>query len=179
MSAKGLSYGLNITKKPGVSRPQPAKRKTIFDEEDDSDGENAEKGTGVEEIGEIGGLSSKQAPPKSSQSATAPQVKGNPPKLNAGGSKKTPITMYGDLSSAFTSKQHSETAEQLDENIYDYDGVYDSIKPQKKKEVEGQDRKTKYMDSLVPAAAVRKRDATIAEEKKYAREREAEGEEFA
>jgi coiled-coil domain-containing protein 55 len=87
--------------------------------------------------------------------------------------------MYGDLSSTFTSKKHADTAEELDENIYDYDAVYDSLKPQKKTTVEDQERKPKYMTNLLAAAAIRKRDATIAEEKKLAREREAEGDEFA
>jgi coiled-coil domain-containing protein 55 len=57
--------------------------------------------------------------------------------------------------------------------------VYDSLKPQKKATIEDQERKPKYMSNLLAAAAVRKRDATIAEEKRLAREREAEGDEFA
>lgn len=87
--------------------------------------------------------------------------------------------MYGDLSSTFSSKKHAETAEDLDTNIYDYDAVYDSLKPKKKVTQEDLERKPKYMSNLLAAAAVRKRDATIAEEKKLARERETEGEEFA
>ncbi|KUJ07089.1 uncharacterized protein LY89DRAFT_540969, partial [Mollisia scopiformis] len=100
-----------------------------------------------------------------------PPLKANP--------KKAPVSMYGDLSSAFTSKKHAETAEELDANIYDYDAVYDSLKPQKKITQEDKERKPKYMSNLLAAAAVRKRDATIAEEKKLAREREAEGDEYA
>jgi coiled-coil domain-containing protein 55 len=173
MSGKGLSYGLNITKKPNGSRPQPAKRKPIFDE-DDSDGENNTKEAGVEEIGEIGGISTG---PKSSQQA--PGSKLNKSKPGAPGPKKAPISMYGDLSTSFTSKKHADTAEELDANIYDYDAVYDSLKPQKKTTVEDKERKPKYMSNLLAAAAVRKRDATIAEEKKLARDREAEGDEFA
>jgi hypothetical protein len=87
--------------------------------------------------------------------------------------------MYGDLSSSFSSKKHAETAEDLDSNIYDYDAVYDSLKPKKKITQEDMERKPKYMSNLLAAAAVRKRDATIAEEKKLARDREAEGEEYA
>jgi hypothetical protein len=172
MSGTGLSYGLNIAKKPGASKPQPAKRKPIFDE-DDSDGENNSAGTGAEEIGEFGGISSGS---KVSQKSTEPQSNNGKTKPSA---KKAPISMYGDLSTTFTSKKHSETAEELDAKIYDYDAVYDSLKPQKKTTIEDQERKPKYMSNLLAAATVRKRDATIAEEKRLAREREAEGDEFA
>lgn len=174
MSGKGLSYGLNLTKKPNGSRPQPAKRKPIFDEDDDSDGENNATEAGVEEIGEIGGISTG---PKGLQ--PPPGFKLNKSKPGAPGPKKAPISMYGDLSTSFTSKKHAETAEELDANIYDYDAVYDSLKPQKKTTIEDKERKPKYMSNLLAAAAVRKRDATIAEEKKLARDREAEGDEFA
>jgi len=87
--------------------------------------------------------------------------------------------VYGDLSASFTSKKHADTAEDLDANIYDYDAVYDSLKPQKKVTEADKERKPKYMINLLAAAAVRKRDATIAEEKKLARDREAEGDEYA
>jgi len=83
MSGKGLSYGLNITKEANGSRPQPAKRKPIFDEDDDSDGENNTTEAGVEEIGEVGGISTG---PKSSQQA--PRLKVNKSKPGAPGLKK-------------------------------------------------------------------------------------------
>src|SRR5271156_5032168 len=42
MSGAGLSYGLNITKKQPIgSRPAPGKRKPIFDEDNDSGGEES------------------------------------------------------------------------------------------------------------------------------------------
>ena len=177
MSGKGLSYGLNIQKKtPLGSRPQPGKRKPIFDEPDDSDGDDKEGADAVEEIGEFGGLSNDSPAPKISKSGPA---KGSKPIMKLGGSKKAPISMYGDLSSSFTSKKHADKAEELDANIYDYDAVYDSLKPQKKLTEEDKERKPKYMTNLMAAAEVRQRDARIAEEKKLAREREAEGDEFA
>ncbi|KAJ8120334.1 hypothetical protein ONZ43_g2934 [Nemania bipapillata] len=40
--------------------------------------------------------------------------------------------MYGDLSSALESRRHREAAEELDPSIYDYDAVYESLKPEKK-----------------------------------------------
>ena len=179
MSGAGLSYGLNLTKKPRGSRPQPAKRKPIFGGDDDSDGEGKAQEVGVEEIGEFDGTTVENAPTKPSKTAFSIKPNGSKPKLGGNGSKKAPISMYGDLSSSLTSKKHAETAEELDSNIYEYDAVYDSLKPQKKTTQEDVEKKPKYMSNLIAAAAVRKRDATIAEEKKLAREREAEGDEYA
>jgi hypothetical protein len=176
MSGAGLSYGLNLTKKPAGSRPQPAKRKPIFGGDDDSDGEGNAQEVGVEEIGEFGETNVEAAPVKAKGNGLAIKPNGSKPKL---GAKKGPISMYGDLSSSLTSKKHAETAEELDSNIYEYDAVYDSLKPQKKESAEEIEQKPKYMSNLLKAAAVRKRDATIAEEKKLAREREAEGDEYA
>lgn len=176
MSGKGLSYGLNLTKKTPGNRPQPGKRKPIFDVEDDSDGENKGVEVGVEEIGEFGGIPEDTTTSKPSKNGFS--IKAGKPPLKAN-PKNAPISMYGDLSSSFTSKKHAETAEDLDANIYDYDAVYDSLKPQKKITQEDKEKKPKYMKNLLASAAVRKRDATIAEEKKLAREREAEGEEYA
>jgi coiled-coil domain-containing protein 55 len=178
MSNMGLSYGLNLVKKAPGNRPQPAKRKPLFEDDDDSDGEGKGGEVGVEEIGEIGGLSGRSPASKASRDDLPLQSKGGKPPLKPG-TKKGPISMYGDLSSTFSSKKHAETAEDLDTNIYDYDAVYDSLKPKKKVTQEDLERKPKYMSNLLAAAAVRKRDANIAEEKKLAREREAEGEDYA
>ena len=180
MSGASLSYGLNITKKqPFGSRPAPGKRKPLFDEDNDSSGEESHGAeAAVEEIGEIGGLDTQQSYNSGQNGSKRPGLSSKP-KPGALGTKKASESLYGDLSTSFTSKKHAETAEELDASIYDYDAVYDSMKPQKKTTVEDKERKPKYMSNLVAAAAVRKRDATIAEEKKLAREREAEGEEFA
>jgi hypothetical protein len=178
MANAGLSYGLNLVKKAPGNRPQPAKRKPLFEDDGDSDGEGNGVEVEVEEIGEIGGLSGGPSTSKPSRPGFPLQSKGGKPPLKPG-IKKGPISMYGDLSSTFSSKKHAETAEDLDTNIYDYDAVYDSLKPKKKVTQEDLERKPKYMSNLLAAAAVRKRDATIAEEKKLARERETEGEEFA
>jgi coiled-coil domain-containing protein 55 len=178
MSGSGLSYGLNISKKPTGSRPQPAKRKPIFGG-DDSDGEGKAQEAGVEEIGEFGETTINESPSKPKRNGFSIKSNGGKLKLGANGSKKAPISMYGDLSSSLTSKKHADTAEELDANIYEYDAVYDSLKPQKKTTQDDVEKKPKYMSNLLAAAAIRKRDATIAEEKKLAREREAEGDEFA
>lgn len=169
----GLSYGLNSTKKSG-NKPQPAKRKPLF-ANDDSDDENQSKGDGVEEIGEIGGISRNASVSKPSKFKLP--SKGEKPTLKA--KSKAPVSMYGDLSTSFTSKKHADTAEELDSNIYEYDAVYESLKPKKKVTEEEKAKKPSIMGNLMAAAAIRKRDATIAEEKRLAREREAEGDEFA
>jgi hypothetical protein len=160
------------------SRPPPGKRKTIFDEDDASGNEDTNGGeTNVEEIGDIGyfdTLSRNGSIHDGLKTQAASRLK-----HGVADKKKTPISAYGDLSTSFTSKKHAETAEEINASIYDYDAVYDSLKPKKKASTEDQERKPKYMSNLLAAAAVRKRDATIAEEKRLAREREAEGEEFA
>ncbi|KAI9733745.1 MAG: hypothetical protein M1818_007159 [Claussenomyces sp. TS43310] len=178
---KRLTYGLNVRKKPMPrSRPPASRGKSIFGagdaSEDDQDGESAAAIVEeIEEFGSIAGPLGRHAPkseiprPRSkSKSVVSPGTKTNPS-----------ITPYGDLSTSLSSKKHADAAEELDAKIYDYDAVYDSLKPQKKSTPEDIERRPKYMSNLIKAAAVRKRDATIAEEKKLAREREAEGEEFA
>lgn len=121
----------------------------------------------------------------------APHKKpGPPPSLkerDGGGSNPLPPVFGSDLSSALTSRRHAEAAVALDPSVFDYDGVYDSLKAAGKARRREQDepdaatgeRKARYMDKFAAAAAVRKRDGLIAEEKRLAREREAEGDEYA
>jgi len=193
MSKPGLSFGLNLAKKPGPSKPAPPKRKPMFGGEDDSDDDNdnnggadgrtnkTSKGTAITELDDDSfGLSSLTTSTKPSAQRSS-KNNAKPPSQPPGGKTKKPqMTMYGDLSSALESRRHQEAAEELDPSVYDYDGVYDSLKPSKKEvSAEDAERRPKYMKSLLASAAVRKRDALIAEEKKIARERELEGDEFA
>lgn len=177
MAGGGLSYGLNISRKSNGTRPQPAKRKTIFDDEDESEGEGKNAETGIEDIGEFGGISKTSPQPEPVKKLLGSNAQ--KPKFILGHSKPGLTSSSGDLSQSFTSKKHTKTAEELDPNIYEFDAVYDSFKPQKNPAKDDLDRKPKYMKHLIDAAAIRKRDATIAEEKKLAREREAEGDEYA
>lgn len=176
MSGTGLSLGLNLKKKPNGKAQPLAKRNTLFNNDDDSDNEGKSNASGFEEIGEFGGLSTSNTTSKPSKNASS-KINGAKPPLNP--LKKKPINDFADLSETFTSKKHAKDAEEVDASIYEFDTVYDSFKPQKKVTQEDKDRKPKYMKNLLDAAAVRKRDATIAEEKKLARDREAEGDEFA
>lgn len=80
--------------------------------------------------------------------------------------------------------------------VFDYDAVYDDLKAveRQKQQIAEQDRlerkvfaiemtnadlKPQYMDKLLASAEVRKRDYLLAQEKKYKKEREEEGDEFA
>lgn len=167
---KSLLYGLNLTKKPASSQPAPARRKPVFGSEDDSDDDvqpssNSPQTSKITELVDFPNTHSIQS------SSSKPSLKSK--------SDKLPISMYGDLSSSLESRKHQAAAEELDPSIYDYDAVYDSLKPEKKISAEDAERKSKYMRNVMASAAVRKRDALIAEEKKIAREREAEGDEFA
>ena len=206
MSKPGLSFGLNLVKKPGASKPSaPPKRKPMFAQDDDgSDDDNAENGgkdrkggkNGPQAISELDDFPTTTTTTKSSDpernsnnknsSSSRPSSKptNRPPAQPPAKPKKVPpISVYGDLSSALESRRHQQAAEELDPSIYDYDGVYDSLKPQDKTLAaaasEDVDRRPKYMKSLMESAAVRRRDALIAEEKKIAREREAEGDAYA
>ncbi|KAJ8127446.1 hypothetical protein O1611_g6191 [Lasiodiplodia mahajangana] len=182
MSKPGLSFGLNLAKKPGPSKPAPPKRKPMFGGDDDSDDDAKEQTNGPQatKITEFDDeLPSARLGDSRNKKATSKTRNGPPGQPLASKSKKPEISMYGDLSSALESRRHREAAEELDPSIYDYDAVYDSLKPEKKATQEDVERKPKYMKNLIASAAVRKRDALIAEEKKIAREREEEGDEYA
>lgn len=148
--------------------------------DDDSDDEGTTKDSNIEEIGgDLDDFTSAPAQAPSDSSRGPKSKKGlvnEPPKLK---SKPQTSTMFGDLSSTLASRKNAEAATELDASVYEYDSIYDSMKPQKNKSKEDEERKPKYMKNLMRAADVRKRDQLIAEEKKIAREREAEGDEFA
>lgn len=189
--SKPLAFGLNVAKKkPGPSKPAPlSKRKPMFggDDSDDDDAGN-KGGSSASAVQEIGGLddfdiSAPSIRDQDSGPARPKQKKGGisvqPPKLK---SKAQPDAAFSDLSSALSARKNAEAAADLDPNVYEYDAVYDSLKPEKKAAADGEDgaeRRPRYMKNLLQAAEVRKRDQLIAEEKKIAREREAEGDEYA
>ncbi|KAH9900503.1 hypothetical protein F4778DRAFT_739246 [Xylariomycetidae sp. FL2044] len=181
MSKPGLSFGLNVTRKSGPSKPAPPKRKPMFGGDDDSDDDQRPSGNGPQtmEIAELDDFPTRSAEAKPSKKPTAKSKNGAPTQPPQSKNKKPQMSMYGDLSSSLEARKHQEAAEELDPSIYDYDGVYDSLKPEKKETKEDAERRPKYMKNLIASAAVRKRDALIAEEKKIAREREEEGEEYA
>lgn len=92
------------------------------------------------------------------------------------------LRTYTSLSEETAARLAQEALEQ-DPSVFDYDAVYDELKiaeNHKKREADKdrQERKPKYMETILASAEVRKRDYLIAQEKKYQKEREEEGEEF-
>ena len=178
-----LSYGLNLTKKgPSIaSRPPPAKRKTVFDDDSGPEDEPDQE-VDAEAIQTIGGTepATNQQYSKAKSFNNSKEKKGPP-------LKPTKVSQHGDLSTNHSAFKHSRGAQQIDPSIYEYDAVYESFhaKPTSKlsssSETTGvdQERKPKHMSSLLAAAEVRKRDQVRAKEKMLAKEREAEGDEFA
>lgn len=179
MSKPTLAFGLGA-KNPKVNKPANLKSKPVFGaHDDDSDDEpTAKPAAKVQAIdGDLDDImtidTQEDEPKKASKKKSGPPKE--PPKMK---SKVQPNLMFGDLSSSLESRKHAEAASGLDASVYEYDAVYDSLKPKKSDTPEDRERKPKYMRNLLQAAEVRKRDALIAEEKKIAREREEEGEEF-
>lgn len=108
-----------------------------------------------------------------------------PPKYKAK-PKYGPSTL-GDMSSMIPTRQLVQEVESNGANIFDYDGVYDAIKGKTDRKAASPDeinsstgdRQSRYMASLLSASNVRNRDRQIAEEKRIARERKAEGDMYA
>ncbi|TQV99975.1 hypothetical protein V2A60_005388 [Cordyceps javanica] len=180
--SKPLAFGLSL-KKPGVSKSATPHRKPMFGGDDsDSDTNDGDLSTKAQAIG--GDLSDDfgdsrlqhDSAPRKSKSKPGLAANGPPPKLNA---KSQSNAMFGDLSSSLASRKNAVAAAEVDASVYEYDNVYDSFKAKKQTTKEDVEKKPKYMKNLIQAADVRKRDLLIAEEKKIAREREAEGDEFA
>ncbi|OCK74282.1 hypothetical protein K432DRAFT_311038 [Lepidopterella palustris CBS 459.81] len=181
-----LKFGLNIQKKTqkAPARPALAKRKPIFDEEDEAEPEYDTKAAdGVEEIG-IFELESSSKPAETKPSAKPKEKQAAPPPLKNGAKRVDPTMEYGSLSSLQTAQKHAEEALAVDPSIYDYDAAYDALhaKSAAKIAAEREDalqRKPKYMNNLFESAEIRKRDQLRAKDKLLQKEREAEGDEFA
>ena len=177
MNKAKLSYGLNLTKKPGgLAKPTPPKRKPLFAADDDSDDDQGQGGK-VEQISELDDFGSSDI--RTDPSGTSARTKNGPLSRSPAGRHKAQITQFGDLSSALSSRKYAEEAEKLDPSIYDYDASYDSFKAPKKSATAEKERRPQYMTNLRKAAEVRERDRKIAEDKKMQREREQEGDEYA
>lgn len=157
-----MKYGLNLKKKAPAAAP--ARRTLLEDEDDGPDPETAENG---EE--EITSFSSKPAPGLK-----------NRPKP-----KKSEDNDFGqDASALRASRAQVKAAEEIDSSIFDYDSFHDaktSVSDAKKAAArqDALERKPKYINNLLDAAARRKQDQQVAKEKMLQREREAEGDEFA
>lgn len=170
----GLSHGLNIQKPKKPTGPLKPK-KPIFgfaaEESDHNDDDDARPGAifGKAALKGKNNLAEKKKPPTAATKEKA--------RVNA------QLNTLSTLSKkAEEAAKAAESA--VDPSVYDYDGVWDDMKSvdRQKQKVEEQDaaeRKPKYMESLLEAAEIRKRDALRAKERMLQREREAEGDEFA
>ncbi|TKA81282.1 hypothetical protein B0A55_02852 [Friedmanniomyces simplex] len=151
-----LKYGLNVK---GSKAPPPPRRPVLDEDEDDDEGHTAPIS---------------HSPPKK-----APL--GNPPTRPRETDAAAPET---DLSSMGASRARLKVAEEVNASIFDYDSFQDakSTVTSAKKAAQRQDaveRKPKYINNLLDAAARRKQDQLIAKEKLLQKEREAEADEFA
>lgn len=182
-----LSFGLNVKSKPAAEPPKRQKKAAIFDDDEDSEPEEQTKNNVfAEELTEFDGskLSSRpKSAPKPSKPASRVRSGAVPSKPPVRKDKALEED-YTDLSTERESKKHAATAEKADSSIYDYDAfheVHTSISTARKaaEKQDALERKPKYINNLLDAAARRKQDQLIAREKFLQKEREAEGDEFA
>lgn len=196
MSKPAFSFGLKKTA-PNNNKPLPGRRKLATFGDDDGDDDSgddklAAKSKPVAKAVAISEFKAFDSHPLETPDSDATKQKTNSRSGRAAAlappakpkPKDQPSALFGDLSSPLESRKYAEAAEGADPSIYDYDGVYDSLKAasaKKKAEEEqaGAERRPRYFDALQRAADVRERDRQIAEEKKLKREREAEGDAFA
>lgn len=176
-----LKYGLNLKKKA-----PPPTRRAIFDEDGDEDDDDAQQSgpveTAIEEISTFG----RNAPePQSKRPAPAtPAPALTPAKPKPKGLKKLDEDSRQDMSAIQAARAKVKAAEEVDASIFDYDSFHDaktSVVEAKKEAAkqEAIERKPKYINNLLDAAARRKQDQQVAREKFLQKERENEGEEFA
>lgn len=182
-----LKYGLNLKK----AAAPPPKRKTILDDEPDDEEDDFPSAAPKEEVIEeaidsFGGV----APAKHGlnvPSRSKPALKsrgGGPPKPPSRRFDPDQDVSRQDSSATLEARAAVKAAEELDPSIFDYDSFHDAKASvnEAKKEASRQDaieRKPKYINNLLDAAARRKQDQQVAKEKQLQRERENEGEEFA
>lgn len=81
-------------------------------------------------------------------------------------------------------RKAQQEALKIDQSVFDYDGVFDGMKAAEReleaaRKEESADKKPKYIESFLQAAATRRLDRLRAEEKMLSIEREKEGDEFA
>ena len=175
-----LQYRLNIQRK-GLSSPTksiPAKWKAIFDDDNEFENGAEPPQDSFEEIQTFDDDTATASPSHTLQTASKPL----PPKSSK--PKFVIPQQAADLSTLRHQTKQMAVAQTVDPTIYDYDAAYDALhvtSAAKKAAAcaDAQQRMPKYMENLLEAAEVRKRDQLRAKDKLLQKEREAEGEEFA
>ncbi|PNS17441.1 L-type lectin-like domain-containing protein [Sphaceloma murrayae] len=177
-----LSFGLNV--KPSTTTTAPPSRKppkpTIFDSSDSEsdDGPSAKAEESITSVSSLSKSSNGKPSKPPARASRGPPSKPPPPL-----SSRHPSTDLHDPLTVRSSTLHLQAAESLDPSINDYDTYLSSKQAVASSEaaLKREDaiaRKPKYIHNLVSAAAQRKQDLAVAQEKKLQREREAEGDEF-
>jgi len=168
-----LKFGLNIQKKgPGLqNKPTLSKRPAAFggdasDDEDTLPTTHNDSSITTFDVSSTNSINT-TAPP-------APTIKPKP----------TTTTNRTDLSTLRSISTRQAEAESIDPTIYDYDSAYDAIHAKSAaaaaaSKQDALERKPKYMNKLLEAAEVRKRDQLRAKDRLLQKQREEEGDEFA
>ncbi|RMD42773.1 hypothetical protein DV735_g2332, partial [Chaetothyriales sp. CBS 134920] len=158
-------FGLNAAKKSTAPKPTPAKRKAVFDAEEDAASDD--------EAPACASLASKKSSrlplnplrPAAADDSTSTPRPAKSPKLSHAESKVAAV----------------------DASVYDYDDAYESFSSAVKKPTSENGNSNsnsnivgpKYMTNLLASSEQRKRDQLRAREKALLRERDKEGDEFA
>jgi coiled-coil domain-containing protein 55 len=191
-----FKFGLNVKNNVSVGLAKPAvksalntkkKKKPLLDDDDDEDVKGkAQAADGAQEIGEFNFDDTIASAAEASKPAAPKLKKGQPPAppTRKPKAKEDDPTLLENSASAKEAEQRAQDALTADATLYDYDAAYDALhaRTTARKAAEaadGQARKPKYMDSLVEAAELRKKDQLRARDKFLARERENEGDEYA
>ncbi|KAJ4311170.1 hypothetical protein N0V94_008080 [Neodidymelliopsis sp. IMI 364377] len=184
-----FKFGLNVKNKlaNGPAKPGLGKKKKplLGDEEDDVKGK-AKAVDNVQEIGELNFEDTLAGPSEPFKPAPTKPKKGQPPAppTKKAKAKEDDPTTIGYSASAKEAEQRALEAAQVDASIYDYDGAYDALHARQAalaaaNREDAAARKPKYIESLFEASEQRKKDQLRARDKLLAREREAEGDDFA
>lgn len=192
-----FKFGLNVKNKlaSGPAKPGLGKKKkkqAIFGDDDDDSKGKAKAVDNVQEIGEfsfedtLASASASASASEPSNPAPTKPKKGQPPAppTKKAKAKEDDPTTIGYSASAKEAEQRALEAAKLDSTIYDYDGAYDALHARQAalaaaNKEDAAARKPKYIDSLFEASEQRKKDQLRARDKLLAREREAEGDDFA
>jgi len=175
MSGNGLAFGLNLSSKPKKPTAPPKPKKPVFGFAPDHDVDDGEEDE--EDGGSVFGKA---------KGNKKDEKKGATKKVTAGRDRlvvNAQLSTFNELlKKAEATVKEAEI--QVDPSVYDYDGVWDDMKSvdrkkQKAEEADALERKPKYMENLLQAAEIRKRDQLRAKERLLQKEREAEGEEYA
>ncbi|GAA95130.1 uncharacterized protein L969DRAFT_51974 [Mixia osmundae IAM 14324] len=165
MASAGISLSFGKLKKPGSDVKSKPRAKTALFEADADEAAKPNDVVALTELDDSSLTTARTDSTASRKKGAAAETPGLPTILSR------------------VQRQRQQEAQELDESVFDYDGVYDSMKMGEKaaaeaKKAENALRKPKYIGGLLESAQQRKLDRVRAEDKMIQREREQEGEEF-